>query len=145
MQHFRLSFLFLIIIKPPSNATVGDTTVLPCPIKPGALLQHYSARWEKDSILISESINLQTTTIDPRYKINETTFSLIINSVNVNDSSMSYQCKVSVTNPLTGTILELQLSHDTNVLLSLYVILPTTDHAPESSMPANSKLLKCNV
>ena len=77
---------------------------------------------------------------DSRYKINETTFSLIIDSVNANDSSMSYKCEVSVTNPLTDAVRNLQLSHD--VLLSLDVIASNTDPVTESTMPAsNSKLL----
>ena len=139
------------------NVTVGNTAILPCPIKPGALLQYYSVWWNKDNTLISELQlgNLQTTTIDSRYKISETTFSLIIDSVNVNDSSKGYKCEVSVNNPLTDAVTNLQLSYD--VLLSLDVIdnvsstpestmsntpESTMSNTPESTMPdSNSKLL----
>ena len=124
------------------NVTVGDTAILPCPIKPGALLQYYSVRWIKDNTLISESRNLQIMTIDSRYKISETTFSLIIDSVSVSDSSISYKCEVSVTNPITGAVMDLQPSYD--VLLSLNVIVSNTPEStmPDSTMPdSNSKLL----
>ena len=58
---------------------------------------------------------------DSRYKINESTFALIIDSVNVNDSNMNYQCEVSVTNPLTD---ESEILHTS---LRVLLIVPTPD------------------
>lgn len=40
--------------------------------------------------------------------INATTFGLIVDPVNVNDTSSSYQCQVFVTNPVTNTKQPLQ-------------------------------------
>ena len=71
------------------SAVSGDRVVLPCPIQPGALTQNYSVRWMKDNLEILELSN-------SRYNINLSTFALIIDSVNVNDSSMDYQCHVFV-------------------------------------------------
>ena len=86
--------------------------------------------WLKDKILILQSINLQTAKVDSRYKIDILTFGLIIDSVNINDTSKHYLCEVSVINPLTGVIRILPPSLP--VLLSLSVIVPTPE-PPESN------------
>lgn len=93
---------------PQIHATPGARVVLPCPIQPGALLQHYSVQWLKDNLLSVEYNPQLYMVVDPRYQINRSTFSLIIDPVNVNDSSMNYQCRVFVTNPLNGVMSVLQ-------------------------------------
>ena len=93
------------------TARVGDTAVLRCPIEPGALLQFYSVIWMKDSTMIGahERANYQNfMSIDPeRYDIDDD-YSLLIHSVNANDSSSNYKCVLSVTYPRTDTKHELQ-------------------------------------
>ena len=46
---------------------------------------------------------------DSRHDTDRTTFALIIDPVNVNDTSSNYQCHVYVTNPITNTKHKLQL------------------------------------
>ena len=92
------------------TAIVGDTAVLTCPISPGTLLQSYSVRWMKDSVAIVDTMNPQNVMRaehDPKYDI-DSTYSLVIYSVNMNDSSSGYQCVMFSTNPLTGTKSEVQ-------------------------------------
>ena len=101
------------------TATVGDTAVLPCPILPGALLRSYSVMWMKDSLPILNAQD-QITKTDPRYRVNDA-FSLIIESVDVNDSSSSYQCVLFFMNPITGAKQELQTDPERDILLTLNV------------------------
>ena len=110
------------------TATSGGRVVLPCPIQPGALLQQYSFLWLKDDELIIESQYQYSPSIagDSRYQINVSTFSLIIDPVSVNDSSMNYQCIVVVTRPITGSRFQLvssqgDVSPRGDVLLSLSI------------------------
>jgi hypothetical protein len=77
--------------------------------------------WVKDDIKIAEIRNLHSTTIDSRYSINMTSYSLIIDGTNLSDTSTSYQCTVSVSNPITNTMEVLQISSGHNFLLSLQV------------------------
>ena len=98
----------------------GDRVVLPCPIQPGALLEQYSVVWRKGDTAIVEAINPQDVRTEPRYNIDRATYSLIIDSVNINDTSSGYRCELSVTNPITNAVNMLQLSSE--VSLSLTVI-----------------------
>ena len=100
------------------TAQSGDRVVLPCPIQPGALLQSYSVIWMEDSVEIANSQTGRIT--NSRYGINGTTFALIIDPVNVNDTSSSYQCQVFVTNPITNTKQRLQY-YPSGVQISLAV------------------------
>ena len=77
----------------------------------------------KDDI-IAEIQNLHSiiSTMDSRYSINVTSYSLIIDGTDVNDSSTNYQCTLSVENPLTNTLQELKFSSDHQVMLSLQVL-----------------------
>ena len=59
---------------------------------------------------------------DSRYGIKTSTFALLIDPANVQDSSKHYQCVVYVSNPLSTSQTELQLSPQRDVLLSLYVM-----------------------
>lgn len=102
-------------LHPPKTnytAVLGDRVVLLCPIQPGALLQQYSVRWMKDSILIAEATNPQSvwTIDDARYNIDRATYSLIIDSININDTSSNYQCELFVTVPKTDAKSVLQPS-----------------------------------
>ena len=100
---------------------LGDRVILQCPIEPGALLQQYSVRWMKDNTPIAE-YNPQDlmTANDSRYKIDRANYSLIIDSVTINDTSADYQCDLTVVNPLSNSSKELQPSYP--VTLSLEVI-----------------------
>ena len=101
------------------TARVGDTAVLRCPIEPGALLQFYSVTWMKDSTSIAKRVNYQNfMSIDPeRYDIDDD-YSLLIHSVDANDSSSTYKCVLSVTYPRTSTKQELQI-HEIPLTLNI--------------------------
>lgn len=82
------------------TATSGSTAVLDCPVRPGALLQYYSARWTRNTTTIAEySTPTGLNSMDPRYEINRSTFSLMIKSVKIEDSGEGYQCAVHVKYP----------------------------------------------
>ena len=100
----------------------GDKAVLHCPIQPGALLQQYSVIWTKGSTLIAQVTSPpgQLKHSDPRYQIDSGSYSLIINSVTVNDTSSDYQCEIFVTIPITNAKHMLQAS--SQVALSLNII-----------------------
>ena len=87
------------------TVTVGDTVVMPCPVPPGALMQYYIA--------------------DPRYGI-DGAYSLVISSVDVNDSSSSYECVLHSTNPITNVRQELQAYPERDILLTLHVLDTST-------------------
>lgn len=99
----------------------GDRVVLPCPIKPGVLIQQYSVSWAKGSTTIAIASGPQSVQIDDgsRYKIDRATYSLIVDPVNTSDTSDRYRCKLSVTNPLTNSKHVLKPSNE--VSLSIIV------------------------
>ena len=119
------------------NATVGETVVLPCVISPGALLQYYSVEWTKDHarILINQENpqdHIIVTETDPRYSI-DGGYSLVISSVDVNDSSSRYQCVLHSTNPKTRVRQELQAYPQRDILLTLHVLdISASTEEPES-------------
>ena len=106
------------------TAMSGERVVLLCPIQPGALLQHYSVRWMKDDTAIAR-FNPQRvrTAIDnnySRYEIDRADYSLIIKSVNINDTSIvGYHCDLTVHRP---TLSQYVLQSTPSVTLSLKVI-----------------------
>ena len=104
------------------TAVSGDRVILQCPIQPGVLIRQYSVRWVKEDTLIAEITNPQSVMAadGSRYKIDRATYSLIIDSVNINDTSSGYKCEVSVMNPLTNALQVLQSSPQ--ITLSLKVI-----------------------
>ena len=110
----------------PSNklqftATSGDRVVLPCPIQPGALLRHYSVRWMKDNTAIAlfNPQRVRNVINDSRYEIDRTDYSLIIKSVNINDTSIAgYRCDLTVHRP---TLSQYVLQSTPSVTLSLKV------------------------
>ena len=105
------------------TAMSGDKVVLLCPVQPGALLQQYSVRWKKDNSAITDYDPWSVlTAIDSRYNINRANYSLIINSVTINDTSADYKCELRVMNPSTHTLQKLQPSSPALVSLSLKVI-----------------------
>ena len=110
------------------TAIVGDSAVLNCPIQPGALLQYYSVSWTKRDIAIADlSTSLGFRSMDSRYSIDRSSFSLTIHSVNVNDSDTSYKCEIYV-RTTTGDNTQLrpsrELSLTLNVLCTLSHISP---------------------
>ena len=103
------------------TARVGGTAILPCPNPPGALLQYYSVIWMKDGVTIISAGNPQISMElngDPRFDLNSA-YSLVIHSVNVNDSSSNYQCEVFFTIPRTNTRSALQGRRPDNRDISL--------------------------
>ena len=103
----------------------GNRVILPCPIEPGALLQQYSVMWKKGETAIANNY----WTIDPRYQIDRAAYSLIINSVNSNDTSSSYMCELTVVNPKTDVQQVLQPSSQVSLSLNVigkynYIVLP---------------------
>jgi hypothetical protein len=75
----------------------GDRVVLLCPIQPGALIQHYSVTRYKENSLLAEAHRQVISTIDDsRYSTDKATFSLIIDPVNINDTSTHYRCDLFV-------------------------------------------------
>ena len=78
----------------------------------------------KDDITIITAENPQTIVPlndDPRFEL-DSAYSLVIHSVNVNDSSSNYQCVLSFTIPNTGVKLEVQGYPDHETPLTLNVI-----------------------
>ena len=88
------------------TARSGDRVDLHCPMQPGALLQHHSVIWTKDGDEIANSHSIRKS--NSRYNIDRATYALIIEPVNENDTSSSYNCQVYVTNPITDTKQQLQ-------------------------------------
>ena len=103
------------------TARVGDTAILPCPIQPGALSQYYSVIWMKDGVEIIRADNPQT--IMPQNgnsRIDlDSTYSLVIHLVNLNDSSSDYQCMLFVTNPNTHTKQEVKPDREITITLNI--------------------------
>ena len=79
-----------------------NRAILHCPIQPGALVQYYYGRWEKDGntlVQLPQPINGNPQEIvrsDSRYDLDRTTFSLIIDSVEVSDAGDDYRCILNV-------------------------------------------------
>ena len=102
------------------TAIVGSTALLHCPIKPGALLQYYSVKWTKSDIKIASFNTLEGFCLtDSRYSIDRSSFSLIIHSVNVNDSDTSYKCEIYVRSPTGGDNELLQPSGELSLTLDV--------------------------
>ena len=99
----------------------GDRVVLPCPIQPGALIQYYSVIWLKENSIVAEVHRQNIVTADDsRYNIDRATYSLIIDPVNINDTSTRYGCDLFVTDPITNSQRQIQSSPP--VSLSLHII-----------------------
>ena len=94
------------VIQTEYTSLSGDRIDLHCPILPGTLQQQYSVIWTKDGDEVANSQSI--TKPDSRYGIDGATYALIIDPVNVADTSSSYQCQVYVTNPITDTKQQLQ-------------------------------------
>lgn len=81
----------------------GDNAVIHCPLQPGVYLKYYTVTWMKDENTIATLSGTKDPTglADPRYDIDRSDFSLIINRVEGSDSSDNYQCSLFVNNPIT--------------------------------------------
>ena len=78
---------------------------LDCTIDPGRLIQQYFVTWYKSNDIIYEtnSNGVVTTNLDPeRYSHNPSNLALIINDIEVDDTSDNYHCVLGVVNPLSG-------------------------------------------
>ena len=122
-------------------ATSGDRIIIECPLKPGALLEQYSVEWMKGNVRIAAARTPHDIeTIDSRYSIDTTSYSLIIDDDNGNDSSI-YQCALFATIPGTNVQQELSFSQDHDVLLSLQVLGKSNIPCPQfCSLPVIIKL-----
>ena len=108
---------------PQTNFTAmsGDRAVLACPVQPGALIQYYSVIWLKENSIIAQAHRQNVSTVDDsRYNIDRASYSLIIDPVNINDTSTRYGCDLFVTDPTTTSRRQLQSSPP--VSLALHVI-----------------------
>ncbi|XP_064398715.1 uncharacterized protein LOC135345243 isoform X2 [Halichondria panicea] len=86
-------------------AKVGTTARLHCSILPGALRAQYFADWRNATSSIEvarldgpRASSPLSTTPDPRFMVDETTFALIIESVSLSDAG-NYQCVLGVRDP----------------------------------------------
>lgn len=104
------------------TATAGDRIVLQCPIQPGALLEYYSVKWMKGNVPIAKARNpYDISTVNSRYSIDATSYSLAIDDVGLNDSS-TYRCDLFATIPATKARRRLRFNQDRDILLSLRVL-----------------------
>ena len=123
-HHFTAPQTTIPLPDPPPQtkftAVSGDRVVLPCPIQPGAFIQYYSVEWsiEKSTVVRRNTV----TADDSRYNIDRATYSLIIDPVNINDTSTRYGCQLFVINPITDNVQQLQLHLIQSLNLSLQVI-----------------------
>ena len=93
----------------PVYFLVGETARLECGIQPGALAGQYFARWfngTSERTLYnypSPSVRLADPSLEmsesPRYTINPSDLSLMIDNVQRNDSLERYRCEVGVEDP----------------------------------------------
>lgn len=110
------------------SAMVGDTVVIKCPISPGALLQSYSVEWIRNNTLIAERVNFQDVMSTDRNKYDiDDAYSLVIHSIDVNDSYFNYQCALFSLNPLTDVKQEVQTFPNRSILLSVIVLQGNKD------------------
>ena len=94
--------------------------MLSCIVKPGALIQYYYVIWYKNDEPIVELDTLEDLRqAGSRYDIDQSTFSLIINSVNTSDSSTNYLCEVFVENPLSHTYTLIRPEFDDTLTLNV--------------------------
>ena len=128
IHHFTASQTTRPLPDPPPQinftAVSGDRVVLPCPIQPGALILYYSVKWYKETSLLAQGAGREFDSIveDSRYNIDRANYSLIIDPVNINDTSTYYKCQVFVKNPITLLKRQLQLHLIPSLNLSLQVI-----------------------
>ena len=105
------------------TATLGDNATLRCPTPPSRLRQYYLVQWKKGYEVVAALINsLTPTSTAPRHSIDRTDFSLIIEDVQLSDSSSSYKCDVSVRDPLSfngETIIRLATDPDVSITLQV--------------------------
>jgi len=73
----------------------GQQATINCRVMPGKLSQYYSVRWINDSVTISTS---NPRSVLPGYQLHDN-FSLTIYNIQLNDSSTSYQCSVTIDDP----------------------------------------------
>ena len=87
----------------------GQSTQLDCSVQPEQLLHFYRASWDKSGIPI------QTTSEEERsrYSINPANLSLVINDVQLDDTSDQYHCVLTVVDPNSNGMLNTYNYHDT--------------------------------
>ena len=126
-----------------------NQAVIHCPIQPGKLIQYYYGQWVKDGntlVELPQPINGNPQEIvqsDNRYNLDTSTFSLIINSIEVSDAGDNYQCILNVIDPRNDLPIYLQTS---TAYLTLMVNgkpqVITTLHT-HSSLVASHLWLEC--
>jgi hypothetical protein len=83
---------------PPVYAILGEQVQLSCVVSPGRLIQQYSITWERAGTAIYRS-GESPPTQDDRYSIDPSDLSLIIDSVQLEDASEGYKCRLTVADP----------------------------------------------
>ena len=87
-----------------------------CRIKPGKLRQYYSVRWMNGTSTIITSTSPPES---PRYQLNDN-FSLIINDIQLVDSSTSYRCTVTIDDPNIPGTSNRVYNHLGNITVNVY-------------------------
>ena len=106
------------------TAVAGGVATIQCPTSPGRLRQYYSVRWRKGFRVLAELFDgSYLSNLAPRHSIDKTTFSLIIDTVEIGDGGLGYNCIVVVKDPLSykGQT-RIRLEADKEVSLGLQVI-----------------------
>ena len=106
------------------TAVAGGVATIQCPTLPGRLRQYYSVRWRKGYRILGELYDgSHLARLEPRHSIDNTTFSLIIDNVEVGDGGSGYNCLVVVRDPLSfNGQTRIRLEADRDVSLGLQVI-----------------------
>ena len=89
----------------------------------------------KDGVEIANSQSIRKP--DSRYDIDRATYALIIDPVDENDTSSSYECQVFVTNPITNTKQRLQYFPQ---LAGMQLSLTTNEKKRKREIGVNFKL-----
>ena len=84
-------------------AILGERVQLYYIISPGQLIQQYSITWERAGIAIYRSRD-SPPTLDDRYSVDPSDFSLIIDNVQLEEASAGYQCRLRVVDPNSDTM-----------------------------------------
>ena len=92
------------ILDPPiTYALVGEQVQLNCAIVPGKLIQYYYVTWEVDGrTLFRTRPNVSPHQLNDNYGLSTSSLSLIINNVQLKDTSSEYHCVLTVVDPITG-------------------------------------------
>ena len=115
----------LVPKQPTYYALKGESTQLNCGIQSGRLLQQYRATWDKSGKIIYDQISPPPQGFN-RYSLNPSNLSLIINEVQLTDTSNQYHCLLTVRDPQSQNTYKYKrlLKHNISlVVLSKYIAM----------------------